>query len=135
MISMARRAELLSAFILASTSLCGAESFKVIAKELSNAAKSAGIVRVAVLPFTSIGDADSGDGQNISEALMTQVVRLGKVQVVERSLLSDLMEENHLGQTGMIDPSMRKKIGRIFSVDAIITGSFMADGGKIIINA
>lgn len=121
--------------ILAASPLRAANGFKAMAKELSRAAKSAGIERVAVLPFVPADGSSAKDGWNISEKLMTQVVRVGKVQAIERSLLRNLMEEHHLAQTGMINPATLKKIGRVFSVEAVVTGSFVSLGREAVVNA
>ncbi|MFH1620286.1 MAG: FlgO family outer membrane protein [bacterium] len=123
------------ALLLTSSPLCAANGFKAMAKELSRAAGSAGIERVAVLPFVAADGSSAKDGWNISEKLITQVVRVGQVQAVERSLLRNVMEEHHLAQTGMIDPNMLKKIGKVFSVEGIVTGSFVTLDEKVVVNA
>lgn len=126
---------LLLTLLLTPIPICSANGFKSMAKELSRAAKNAGIERVAVLPFVPADGSSAKDGWNISEKLMTQVVRVGKVQAIERSLLRNLMEEHHLAQTGMINPAMLKKIGKLFSVEAIVTGSFVTIGREAVVNA
>ena len=126
---------LLLTLIAAYAPICGATGFKDMAKELSRAAKSAGIERIAVLPFVPADGSNVKDGWNLSEKLITQVVRAGKVQVVERSLLRNLMEEHHLAQTGMLNPAMLKKIGQVTSVEAIITGSFVTSSREFVVNA
>lgn len=116
-------------------SSCSANGFKGMAKELARAALKAKIDRVAVLPFIAAGSGASGDGWNISEKLITQLVQTGKVQAVERSLLRNLMDEHHLAQTGAVDQTTVKKLGRIFSAEGIVTGSFVAIGREAVVNA
>jgi len=106
-----------------------------MAKELARAAMKAKIERVAVLPFTAAGGGSSGDGWNVSEKLITQLVQTGKVQAVERSLLRNLMDEHHLAQTGAVDPTTVKKIGKILSAEGIVTGSLVAIGREAVVNA
>lgn len=112
-----------------------ADGFKAMAKEFSRAAHAAGMGRVAVLPFSAADGGDSRDGLSISEKLITQMVRTGQVRVVERSLLRNLMEEQRLAQTGMVDQTTLKRIGRVFAVEGIVTGSFVAPGREVVINA
>lgn len=128
------RAGLLLTLILAASPL-KANGFKAMAKELSSPAGSAGIRRVAVLPFIASNGVESQDGLNISEKLTTQVVRAGKVQAVERGMLGRIMEEHHLAQTGAIDPAAAKKLGRLLSIDGIITGTFSERNGQVFLNA
>ena len=119
----------------ASASPAGAGGFRSMAKELSAAAKRAGRPRIAVLPFVPSDGSHAKDGWSVSEKLVTQLVRTGKVQAVERSLLEKLFEEHRLGRSGALDDSKLKSIGRMFAVDAVITGSFVTLGPEVLINA
>ena len=131
----ARRTAVLFALLLASSPARAGDDFKAMAKEISRAAKKAGMERVAVLAFVPADGSSSSDGWNISEKMTTQVVRTGLVQTVERSLLKKLMEEHHLGQTGILDQSTLKKLAKVFSVEGLITGSFVTMGPDVIIQA
>lgn len=130
-----RKTPLLLALMLAAAPACAANGFKAVAKELTRAAKNAGLGRVAVLPFTPADGSSAKDGWNIAEKLTTQIVRLGKVQAVERSMLSRLMEEHHLAQTGLVDQAALKRMGKVLSVEAIVTGSFVTLGRETMLNA
>lgn len=123
------------AITLALPGVCAAGGFKAMAKELSRTAREAGIQRVAILPFVPVDGGGAKDGWSISEKLMTQVVRVGKVQAVERSLLRELLGEHRLAQAGVVDPRTIKAIGKVYSVEAIVTGSFATVGGKAAVNA
>lgn len=123
------------ASVLTSSSAWAGNGFKAIAKEISKAAKKAGMERVAVLPFIPADGSSSHDGWSISEKLTTQVVRGGQVQAVERSLLKQLMDEQQLGQTGILEQSMLKKIGKVFAVEGVITGSFVTLGSEVVVQA
>lgn len=112
-----------------------AEGFKSMAKELSRAARKAGISRVAVLAFSPADSSRPGEGWAVSERLVTQLVMTGGVQAVERSLLRQLMEEHHLGRTGALDPTALQKLGRIFSAEGVVTGSFVTLGRQVKVNA
>jgi len=116
-------------------SAVAANGFKSIAKEFAQAAQGRGIERVAVLPFMPADGGDSREGWNVSEKLVTQIVRQGGLQAVERALLQKLMDEHYLGRTGLIDPAALRKVGRIFPVDAIVAGTFLTRGNETVINA
>lgn len=125
---------LILASVLASSS-ARADGFKAMARELSRAAKKAGVLRVAVMPFVPVDGASARDGWNISEKLVTQLVRTGKVQALERSMLKTMMGEHQLAQTGAFDPDTVRKLGRVLAAEGIVTGSFVAIGGEFVINA
>ncbi|MFA6029077.1 MAG: FlgO family outer membrane protein [Elusimicrobiota bacterium] len=108
--------------------------FKSMAKTFVRAADGR-VQRVAVLPFEPADGGSSAEGWNISEKLLTQLVRQGKIQAVERSLLRKLMGEHYLGRLGVLNPATLKRIGQVFAVDAVVTGSFVAMGSEAVINA
>lgn len=112
-----------------------ADGFRPLARELASAARSQGLRRVAVLPLVPADGGRPQDGWNISEKLVTQFVRTGKVQAVERSLLQGLLEEHRLGRTGALDPAGLRKLGKLVAADCVVTGSFVTIGREVVINA
>lgn len=130
------RGPLLAFSLLVSLALNGwSGSFKGIAKELSRNAQKQGIARVAVLPFEPLDGSSSRDGWTIAEKLTTQLVRAGRVKAVERSLLRKVLDEQSLSRTGLMEATAAKRLGAVFSVDGIVTGSFVTLGSRVVINA
>jgi TolB-like protein len=112
-----------------------ADGFKKMARDLVADAKRSGVSRVAVMPFEPADGSVSRDGWNISEKLVTQLVRTGKVQTLERSMLKTLLDEHQLGRTGALDPASLRKLGKVLSAEGIITGSFVTIGREVVVNA
>ncbi|MBI4350643.1 MAG: hypothetical protein HY550_04325 [Elusimicrobia bacterium] len=112
-----------------------AGDFKSLAKELSRAGQAAGLRRVAVLPFSSADGQAAGDGSVVSERLLTALVRLNRLQTVERSLLRQLLEEHQLGRTGLLEPSALRRLGSMASADGIVTGTYALADGEILVQA
>ena len=112
-----------------------AGGFKSLAKELARAAQDSGITRVAVIPFEPADSSSAKDGLAIAEKLTTQIVRTGRVQTMERSLIGKLLDEHRLAKTGLIDLGTLKKLGAVLSVDGIVSGSFVTLGPRVLINA
>ncbi len=79
--------------------------------------------RVAVLPFHEMTGRTSVLDSYLSEALLTELVRAGKVEVIERAMLDRLLGEIKLGQTGIIDSETARRVGKVAGVDAIVTGT------------
>jgi len=64
----------------------------------------------------------------ISERLTTAIlknkeIQNKKIKLIERNLIEKVLEENKLSQSGIIDIESAKKIGKVLSADAVITGS------------
>lgn len=112
-----------------------ADGFKKMARELASEAKRRGVARVAVMPFEPADGGDARDGWNISEKLVTQLVRTGKVETLERSMLKTLLDEHQLGRTGALDPVTLRKLGKVLAAEAIVTGSFVTIGREVVIQA
>lgn len=129
------RTLLTAAVMMATAATARADGYRAMARELASQAKRAGVMRVAVLPFEPADGGSPRDGWNISEKLVTQLVRTGKVQALERSMLRALLSEQRLGQTGALDPATLKRIGRVLSADGIVTGSFTTIGREVEVNA
>lgn len=83
--------------------------------------------RIAILPFSygavesSVGTCDVGKG--ITTLLMTKLVQDGTYSVVDREMLDQILKEQNLSVSDRADASTACKIGKILSVDAIVTGT------------
>ncbi|MBI5246270.1 MAG: hypothetical protein HY923_03750 [Elusimicrobia bacterium] len=112
-----------------------AGSMRGLAKELARQASRSGLSRVAVLPLEPGPGGQKADGWILSERLLTQLVRAGGIQAVERTLLDRVMSEHRLGRTGALDANGMKSLGRLMAVDAIVTGSFTIMDGQAVVTA
>ena len=69
-------------------------------------------------------------GTSASDVLVTELVKSERFIVVEREKLSKVMDEQKLGQTGLIDPHTAASVGRILGLNAIVIGSISQFGVK-----
>ncbi|MDE2292287.1 MAG: hypothetical protein KGL53_09405 [Elusimicrobia bacterium] len=74
------------------------------------------IHRVAVVTF-------GGPQGDVAADLLTQSLVAYGANVVERQQLSAVLQEQHLGSSGVLDPSTLAQLGRILGVDAIFVGT------------
>lgn len=121
--------------IVAATPSAHAGSMRGLARELMKQARHSGLARVAVLPLEPGPGGEKADGWILSERLLTQLVRAGGIQAVERTLLDRVMSEHRLGRTGALDAAGMKSLGRLMAVDAIVTGSFSIADGQAVVTA
>ncbi len=62
-------------------------------------------------------------GDSITEMLVTALIRTGRFRILERSQLDKILEEQSLGQSGIIDRQTAVQAGKLAGVDAIVIGS------------
>ena len=93
--------------------------------------------KLAVLDFQLQGEGfETQDmGIIVAEWFITSLVKAGRFEVIERGLLSRLLEEQKLSMTGIVDATTATKIGKFLGVKAIISGSVMKLQNVIEINA
>ncbi len=112
------------------------DAYDKLAKELSESASLLEKPKVAILPFSYADGRKSPGGNIVSERLTTRIVKLKKLQVIERQLLDKVIQELHLETTGVVDAETTKQLGKVLGVDAIITGSLVDIGNnKVEVNA
>jgi len=108
--------------------------YEKIAFELSKDIEN--IKTIAVIPFAyATNNKISNDGFIITERLSTEFVNIKKFKVVERNVLYKVLEELKLQQSGVVDQTMAKEIGKILSVDALVTGTLIEVDDEIEVNA
>ncbi len=106
-----------------------------IAQQLSGADRQGPKRRIAVLDFLDIqGNAYAG-GAVIAELLISELFRTGRYEIVERKLLSSLLEQHKLNMTGLVDESTARKVGKLLGVDYIVTGTVIDLGTALNVNA
>ncbi|MBI4055575.1 MAG: hypothetical protein HY402_05520 [Elusimicrobia bacterium] len=119
-----RKQLLLPLLLLLASELSASEnSYRRMAGEFSKAADRHRIKRIAVLPFIADGEL-SQEGRNVTQALTTQLARLGKVEVVEREMLDQLLQEQRLMYAGVTQsPQSPQDSHSLEAAEAILTGS------------
>lgn len=93
--------------------------------------------KIAVLDFRLQGnDFDTEDmGKIVAEWLITAFVREGRFEVVERKLLGEVLEEQKMIETGIVDQDTASEIGKLLGVKVIISGSVAKIQDVVEVNA
>ncbi len=107
-----------------------ATGFDGLARELADGARTAGLTRIAVARLEPAGVRDDGRGQALTEQLTLALVRGGRVQTVERSLLGKLADEMKLDRTGAVAGASDRE-AKLASADALIVGRYEISEGRI----
>lgn len=91
-----------------------------------SAGAQSGKTRAAVIDFEQKGVQEFKGkqvGEIVAEWLITALVRTGRFEVVERAQMQKILQEQQLGQSGMISQESAAKVGALLGVKVIITGS------------
>ena len=100
------------------------------------AQKIANKLNVAILEFQVTGDLGISDaGKTVAEWMSNALHNTNQFVLYERVLLQKILEEQELGLSGALDESTATKIGKIYGVDAIATGTISKFGTTITVIA
>ncbi len=69
-------------------------------------------------------------GEGMADMLTTELVKSGKYQVIERQAIEKIMQEQQLGQTGMVTPQSAAQVGQLLGVELAIIGAVTEFGHK-----
>lgn len=93
--------------------------------------------KIAVLDFELKGAGFETEdmGAIVAEWFITALVKEGRFDVIERSLLNKILEEQKLGMSGVIDENTATQLGKLLGVKVIISGSVLRVQHILEINA
>ncbi len=102
------------------------------ANAISEKLAAAGKRSVAVVDFTDLQGEATELGRFLAEEISVALASGDRpLEVVDRTHLKVLVQENKLSATGLIDPATAKKLGQIAGVDAIVTGTLTPFGDTV----
>ncbi len=118
---------------LGSTPVSGYQrEVQAAADAVSEKLAAAGKRSVAVVDFTDLQGTSTELGRFLAEEISVALVSGSRpLEVVDRTHLKVLVQENKLSATGLIDPATAKKLGQIAGVDAIVTGTLTPFGDTV----
>jgi TolB-like protein len=102
-----------------------------ISTEMSGSQKTS----VAVIEFSDLDGNVNKLGKLFSEELITRLYETKKFNVIERTMLTKVLNEQKLQASGLIDEDSAKKLGKLLGVDSIVTGSISDLSNYIRVNA
>ena len=87
--------------------------------------------RVAVSRFQDrSGGGYAHVGEGVADMLATALVKSGKFMVIERQDLEKVLQEQRLGQSGIVTEQSAAKVGKVLGVELLIIGSVSEFGTK-----
>jgi TolB-like protein len=98
------------------------QELKKLADDLTQQIKQKGNKRIAVASFTDQQNNVTELGKYLSQQFIVNLIRNG-LDVVDRSRIEDLMEENKMSSKGLLDPKNQAKLGQLVGIEVIIVGT------------
>ena len=94
-------------------------------------------IKIGIIEFQSLNEEAKKDilGKVFSEVLTTSFVNSDAFNIIEREHIEKVVKELQLTQSGIIDPSSAKQIGKMVGADAILTGSVIKFGNDMRVDA
>lgn len=86
---------------------------------------------VAVFAPDATGWGSWKAAEALRDMLVTALVGTGKVDVVERRRLRQVLEEQKLGTTGPVDPETASRIGKLVGAEYVLLGRVVGRGGRV----
>lgn len=81
--------------------------------------------RIAVTSFVNKVRGIPGNqniGEGMSEILITELIKTGRFVVIERQALHDILAEQELGMTGLVNRETAAKVGKVLGAQIIVRG-------------
>ena len=78
--------------------------------------------RVAVLEFTGNSKLEGKVDLRLSDMLITSLVKSGKFELIERTQIEKILNEQKLGMSGIIDESTAAEVGKLLGAEYVIFG-------------
>ena len=111
----------------------------VLTGQISAAAEPAPARMTAtVVEFSVRGDLDEQAGAIIADLMMSAIANSGRFTLKDRlplSAASKIAKAQELGSTGLLDPKTAAELGRLYEVDAVVTGGVSKLGDLITVTA
>lgn len=113
-----------------------AEPVDILAGNLARQFPKNKTIRIAILSFPYVDGTEDEGGNIVRERLTTAMSKSKTFQVLERALISKVLEQKKMEKSGLFNESQTVEIGQMLGAEAVLTGTLIELGnGKVEINA
>jgi TolB-like protein len=109
----------------------GADNYVAILADLLNGYQGEGKT-IAVTDFTYVDGRPSSDGDVVTARMTTGIIKMGKLKVVERKMIQQMLAELKLQHSGVVDPDSAKQLGRMLGADLLVVGTMDELPGELL---
>lgn len=123
---------LLTAALSSQPALAYEQEVKQLSAQMAEVITKSGKKTVAVVDFTDLQGNVTELGRFLAEEFSVALSGNAKeFEVIDRTNLKTLLQENKLASTGIIDPQTARKLGEIAGVQALVTGNITPFGDSV----
>ncbi len=79
----------------------------------------------------AVVSAEGAASEAVYNALAMELLKVGNLRVLERGKVADVLKEQELGTTGLVDPSKAPEIGKMVGADLVCIASY--DKGFLVV--
>lgn len=113
-------------------SLAYENEIRAISDSIAETIQNSGRRTTAVVDFTDLNGIVTELGRFLSEELSVALAASSKrIEVIDRTHLKVILQENKLSTTGLIDPGTARKLGKIAGADTLVTGTITPFGDSV----
>ena len=105
--------------------------FRKLAIQLSAADVKMKSKTIAIYGFQIIGRGDDTYTRYATEKLTHELVSIGKLSVIERSRIDEVLSEQQFTMSGAVDSAKAAKIGKILSVEGVVIGTITIRNNEV----
>ncbi len=109
----------------------GENAYIKLSQEIIRYARTNAVNKLAVLDFEARGQAGKTEAEYVSEKLGTYLAGRKSPALIERALLEKVLKEAKLSSAADNPAGSPQMLQDIFSIDAIVTGTVFAGGGRL----
>lgn len=108
------------------------KEIKALASTVAESLQKTSKKTVAVVDFTDLQGNVTELGRYLAEEVSVALAGTGTgIEVVDRTHLRALLQENKLASSGIIDPTTARKLGQIAGVEILMTGTIVPFGDSV----
>lgn len=86
-----------------------------------------GEMNIATYTTVAFGDIDGELGMAFADRLRATLVESGEVKVIDRKRFDEIMREQQLSQSDLMDENSRLKLGKVLSAAVVISGHYSGE--------
>ena len=111
------------------------DSMDDLTQQLLNCELGEAKPRITVIDFSDLDGNECERGKFVAEELLMSLFKTGRFEVIERRLLTKLLQQHELNMSGLVDEDSACKSGKLLGVDYIVTGTVAEAANWLNINA
>jgi tetratricopeptide (TPR) repeat protein len=93
-------------------------------------------MRMVILPFKNITrlPEDAWMAESFSESLTMSLTQVNRLQVIERSQIQAVLQEQSFTQSAFVDPQTAPELGKILGATKVLIGNYQKIGPTLVVN-